>query len=527
MLVLKMNILAVMPRQPFTSQRQYMKQDRMEVKRPPLPPPPPPSYMSAAVKAPSPPLNSESCAPGHPTVYVSSRFLAIKSSIEKFNEKKQKKTVSFQLEENTSGYDDNNNDDNQADISCAEKDTEKCRVGEENCEKVGENFAKNSTHSFPLKDNGFDKENRVAELESSSVAVAAVAVASLSGFQLVLCSESEVWKQFSIGFSDGASKLLLVLNNEFFSTFFKKENFHFPTSSSAHYLIEKAGGEKSLPSSLLPSVSPGGEESFTTNTSTPLDNENRREVAATGKKEQHNNKRDIVKVSVDEEDEEDLSSSPGSLDNAFKASNRLQRLEEHFKGFVHCSNRKFKPSLDSLSSCSSEFDTRYPAYDELLFNFECYDELLDYPDQSYLVQSGYSDNGDSDISDNSDNSESEGECNCDCDICKTSKMRELNGQLRGLLKKPNQTKARKNRVVFDETRNEFFEADYIILIREDCAYDEEDEEPCTCGEHELVRLCCEEGCQCNYTNNESANNGGAGSNDARAGQVCFSYFIGW
>ncbi|XP_037943566.1 uncharacterized protein LOC119676366, partial [Teleopsis dalmanni] len=79
-------------------------------------------------------------------------------------------------------------------------------------------------------------------------------------------------------------------------------------------------------------------------------------------------------------------------------------------------------------------------------------------------------------------------------------MRENNGQLRGLLKKPNQPGAvRKNRVVFDETRNEFFDADYIILIREDCAYDEEDEETCTCGEHELVRLCCEEGCQCNYS----------------------------
>ncbi|XP_037914528.1 uncharacterized protein LOC119653699 isoform X3 [Hermetia illucens] len=81
-----------------------------------------------------------------------------------------------------------------------------------------------------------------------------------------------------------------------------------------------------------------------------------------------------------------------------------------------------------------------------------------------------------------------------------STMRELNGPLRGLLKKPNRPPpARKNRVVFDETRNEFFEADYIILIREDCAYDDEDEEPCTCGEHELVRLCCEEGCQCNYS----------------------------
>lgn len=80
-------------------------------------------------------------------------------------------------------------------------------------------------------------------------------------------------------------------------------------------------------------------------------------------------------------------------------------------------------------------------------------------------------------------------------------MRETGaGKLRGLLKQPNRPPtARKNRVVFDETRNEFFEADYIILIREDCPYDEEDEEPCTCGDHELVRICCDEGCNCGYT----------------------------
>ena len=103
-------------------------------------------------------------------------------------------------------------------------------------------------------------------------------------------------------------------------------------------------------------------------------------------------------------------------------------------------------------------------------------------------------------------------------------MREINGTLRGLLKKSNLTAAaaasattpaaaaaagipalvpappnRKNRVVFDETKNEFFEADYIILIREDCGYSEEDEEPCNCGDHELVRICCEEGCHCSYS----------------------------
>lgn len=129
--------------------------------------------------------------------------------------------------------------------------------------------------------------------------------------------------------------------------------------------------------------------------------------------------------------------------------------------------------------------------------FECYDELeFDYFD--------------SDIYDN-DDGDDDGNTSCDCSIdaipvyrpCIV--MRETAaGPLRGLLKKPNRpASSRKNRVVFDEKRNEFFDADYIILIREDCPYDEEDEEPCTCGEHELVRLCCDEGCQCTAYSEET------------------------
>lgn len=107
---------------------------------------------------------------------------------------------------------------------------------------------------------------------------------------------------------------------------------------------------------------------------------------------------------------------------------------------------------------------------------------------------------------NSDDEKSdESDFFCDClveavPLYHTNIMRETGGKLRGLLKPANRPPpARKNRVVFDETRNEFFEADYIILIREDCPYDEEDEEPCTCGDHELVRICCDEGCNCGYT----------------------------
>ncbi|XP_055386925.1 uncharacterized protein LOC129615637 [Condylostylus longicornis] len=79
-------------------------------------------------------------------------------------------------------------------------------------------------------------------------------------------------------------------------------------------------------------------------------------------------------------------------------------------------------------------------------------------------------------------------------------MREINnGTLKGLLKKTNRPpQTRKNRVVFDETRNEFFEADYIILIREECTYSEDDEEPCSCAEQDFVKKCYDESCQCNY-----------------------------
>lgn len=53
--------------------------------------------------------------------------------------------------------------------------------------------------------------------------------------------------------------------------------------------------------------------------------------------------------------------------------------------------------------------------------------------------------------------------------------------LKSSLKKGSKTK--KNRVVFDESANEFFEADYIIVVRDECGYsDEGDNEECSgCG----------------------------------------------
>lgn len=143
--------------------------------------------------------------------------------------------------------------------------------------------------------------------------------------------------------------------------------------------------------------------------------------------------------------------------------------------------------LNTILQCGDlhtncEFDVRHlQDYSTQLGRvFECYDEL--------------------DFDSNDDDDYSSSSCDCSVEVpavLSYSNMRETIGPLRGLLKNPNRAApVRKNRVVFDETRNQFFDADYIILIREDCQYDEEDEEPCTCGEHELVRLCCEENCQC-------------------------------
>lgn len=72
--------------------------------------------------------------------------------------------------------------------------------------------------------------------------------------------------------------------------------------------------------------------------------------------------------------------------------------------------------------------------------------------------------------------------------------------LKSLLKRPGKSRdgVKKNRVVFNENRNEFFDADYIILIREECDYDDDDDDVCCCNQHEMVRLtCCEPNCNCN------------------------------
>ncbi|XP_050309548.1 uncharacterized protein LOC126745652 isoform X2 [Anthonomus grandis grandis] len=87
------------------------------------------------------------------------------------------------------------------------------------------------------------------------------------------------------------------------------------------------------------------------------------------------------------------------------------------------------------------------------------------------------------------------------DTSDRSKHNPDRDNLKSLLKKPGKSRDKKsNRVIFNENKNEFFDADYIILIREDCELDEDDDDGiCTCQQHEMVRLtCCEPNCNCQY-----------------------------
>jgi hypothetical protein len=172
-----------------------------------------------------------------------------------------------------------------------------------------------------------------------------------------------------------------------------------------------------------------------------------------------------------------------------------------------CSFVYFEEEPGDLSlSVEDDVTGKHSVFDDLLlsnceFDAQSFNQYLDeYGDECEAHKHCPDHNCNSD-----DEKSDESDFFCDClveavPLYHSNIMRETGGKLRGLLKPANRPPpVRKNRVVFDETRNEFFEADYIILIREDCPYDEEDEEPCTCGDHELVRICCDEGCNCGYT----------------------------
>lgn len=217
---------------------------------------------------------------------------------------------------------------------------------------------------------------------------------------------------------------------------------------------------------------------------------------------------EICKIFLHDEDKAKCAVNLG--DNSAKDSSA--DLEEENCSFVYFEEEPGDRSL-SFDDESISSNNKASVFNEVLFSncefdAETFKQFLNDSNE----QSSQCDEDETkhcSHSDDEDAKSDESDFFCDClvesvPLYQSNSMRETGGKLRGLLKPANRPPpTRKNRVVFDETRNEFFEADYIILIREDCPYDEEDEEPCTCGDHELVRICCDEGCNCGYTTDDT------------------------
>lgn len=136
------------------------------------------------------------------------------------------------------------------------------------------------------------------------------------------------------------------------------------------------------------------------------------------------------------------------------------------------------PPENSLDFC--QFDPRHICYDDFNGYVEVYDEFDSDSEENFII-----------MRESNTNMGTETE---------RSKHNPDKNNLKSLLKKPGRNKDKKNRVVFNENKNEFFDADYIILIREECDFDEDDDDSvCTCNQHEMVRLqCCEPNCNCMY-----------------------------
>lgn len=162
-------------------------------------------------------------------------------------------------------------------------------------------------------------------------------------------------------------------------------------------------------------------------------------------------------------------------------SDETRELEEFERQERWASNEEyFSLNADIFAESSCTFDagslSTYERKSEISI---CYDELLDPSDEEV----------------NED--EMRGDQRSAANAATNSEDRRHNKdvtKLKSSIKKVPRKK--KNRVTFNENKNEFFEADYIILIREECQYDEEsDEGICTCSQHEMVRLtCCDNEC---------------------------------
>lgn len=195
--------------------------------------------------------------------------------------------------------------------------------------------------------------------------------------------------------------------------------------------------------------------------------------------------------------------------NCKNKNQKIEDCDEEDCSFVYFEE---DPGDRSVSICEEELQLPHAIFNDISFSncefdVQTFNQFLNCSEEDKQEST-------EEEEDDEDTKSDESDFFCDCLVeavplyhqTSTSSAKDImretgasTGKLRSLLKPVNRPPpVRKNRVVFDETRNEFFDADYIILIREDCPYDEEDEEPCTCGDHELVRICCDEGCNCGY-----------------------------
>ncbi|XP_030746755.1 uncharacterized protein LOC115875438 isoform X2 [Sitophilus oryzae] len=241
----------------------------------------------------------------------------------------------------------------------------------------------------------------------------------------------------------------------------------------------------------------------------------------------------VKKTESKQENQRDLNSQDSSINNNFTKKHYFEHahnssnnnLETHSKvegdkdkqpskviEYSEFQNQDVKSSLDSNQNIIENFLNEEDFFPEGLDGF-CQFDVNNFAEFVEQPPAGYYDEF-------LEDSSSDGSCSqCDDDdhfivirrmrgdganmVNDTSDRSKHNpdrDNLKSLLKKPGRSSKDKksNRVVFNENKNEFFDADYIILIREECDYDEDDEDGvCTCNQHEMVRLtCCEPNCSC-------------------------------
>lgn len=184
--------------------------------------------------------------------------------------------------------------------------------------------------------------------------------------------------------------------------------------------------------------------------------------------------------------QDDNTNEPKALNDSTTANNDENDDEDDENDLIPYDN----DYSQFFTSC--EFDVRQVAS---FSGFEA--------DEYYVVYDEFDDDDDDACDENDETMRGDGIMGTEGERAQKQQHNPDHDNLRSLLKKPGKSRdgGKKNRVVFNENRNEFFDADYIILIREECDYDDDDDDVCCCNQHEMVRLtCCEPNCNCNSYN---------------------------